>query len=219
MPDISKLLTAKQLSDRTGGRITEDRITEFAEAELIPHYELDGTFYFASQESQQWLNSNAVTYVAGRDLPMSVSVTPIMIKEREDVTIPDALKGIRSYLCPLELVSLQFASFPGIYFLCDGDEVVYVGQSICVAGRVGAHLKDKVFDYAYCFRVPRSDLDAVESAFIHALKPKYNISGQGRLIAPSRSLPLNSGAVPLIEYADSISGKSAMSLRGSSVHL
>jgi hypothetical protein len=71
---------------------------------------------------------------------------------------------------------------PGIYFICDGDEVVYVGQSVSVPARVMSHIHEsrrptgKTFDPSRIFylRVPEGELLRVESEFIGRLRPKYN---------------------------------------------
>lgn len=64
----------------------------------------------------------------------------------------------------------------GVYFLVHGDEVVYVGQSVNVYGRVMGHFTgpEKQFDRATWVPVEREDLDVVESLYIHALRPRLN---------------------------------------------
>ena len=67
---------------------------------------------------------------------------------------------------PLEKVS-------GVYFLVDGDEVVYVGQAVNVHSRVGQHT-DKRFD-RYAFVPCATDaLNVLESLYIHCLRPRLN---------------------------------------------
>ena len=71
---------------------------------------------------------------------------------------------------------------PGVYFLCQGDEVVYVGQSVSVPDRVMSHIREsrrpagKMFDPLRIFYlpVPESELLRVESEFIARLRPRYN---------------------------------------------
>ena len=63
----------------------------------------------------------------------------------------------------------------GVYFLCDKNEIVYVGQSsISVLSRIYSHLaeKRKIFDSAFYIRVKEEELMEVESAFIRYFKPK-----------------------------------------------
>ena len=61
----------------------------------------------------------------------------------------------------------------GVYFLIDGAEVAYVGQSVNVHSRIGTHA-DKQFDkYAFVPCEPDA-LDKLESLYIHCLRPKLN---------------------------------------------
>lgn len=68
------------------------------------------------------------------------------------------------------------AQHPGVYFLCNGAECVYVGQSKCVAKRIGQHLGGKHFKAAYYIQVPEEDLNKVELQYIAYLRPIYNLS-------------------------------------------
>lgn len=68
----------------------------------------------------------------------------------------------------------------GIYFLVQGDSVVYVGQSKNVYARIATHLNEgqKIFDKAAFIDELPEKLNEVESTYIAALKPQYNkISG------------------------------------------
>jgi hypothetical protein len=62
----------------------------------------------------------------------------------------------------------------GIYLLMQGAEVVYVGQSINVAKRIGAHIGQKDFDRALYLPTQRKDLNRVEAAYIKKFNPIYN---------------------------------------------
>ena len=69
--------------------------------------------------------------------------------------------------------SLPWKEASGVYFLIDGEEIVYVGQSVNIYARIPNHW-DKKFDrYAYVPCVPDA-LDKLESLYIHCLSPKYN---------------------------------------------
>ena len=70
--------------------------------------------------------------------------------------------------------------FRGIYFLCDQEAVVYVGQSIDIATRITAH-RDKAaigrvkhFDRVFWIECERKDLDWLETFWIEKLKPRDN---------------------------------------------
>lgn len=63
---------------------------------------------------------------------------------------------------------------PGVYFLISGLEVVYVGQSERVLGRMAGHM-DKEFDEVRMIEVPdRDSMLALEGKLISLLRPKYN---------------------------------------------
>ena len=64
----------------------------------------------------------------------------------------------------------------GIYFLCEGNEVVYVGQSVDIVSRITTHYreKSKEFDRAFWIPVSQSELNEVEAAFILHLRPRLH---------------------------------------------
>lgn len=71
---------------------------------------------------------------------------------------------------------------PCVYFLCDGEDVVYVGKSTSVYERVRNHIRDnekggdsaKTFERWFYIRIPPERLDAAEQAWIAFLQPRYN---------------------------------------------
>lgn len=66
------------------------------------------------------------------------------------------------------------AAITGVYFLLCRGEVVYVGQTINVLGRIGTHALTKDFDSFAFIPCPEIDLDALEIRFIHLLRPRLN---------------------------------------------
>lgn len=69
---------------------------------------------------------------------------------------------------------------PGVYFLLDKREVVYIGQSTSVLSRMVGH-NDKVFDDVRMIEVAEAPTRLeLERALISEFKPKYNILGTGR---------------------------------------
>lgn len=67
----------------------------------------------------------------------------------------------------------------GIYFLFDEDEIVYIGQSRGIVGRVAEHarlsISIRVVFTSYAFiKVPETDLDLIEIFWIQRVKPKFN---------------------------------------------
>lgn len=76
-----------------------------------------------------------------------------------------------------EIVKISQSYLPvcGIYFLIQGEEIVYVGQSIDIFVRVAEHANGpKEFDRYACIEVDPDRLGLVEADYIVALDPKYN---------------------------------------------
>ena len=69
--------------------------------------------------------------------------------------------------------ALPWKAASGVYFLLDGDEIVYVGQAVNVYRRIPQHTEKRFDRYAF---VP-CDIDALnilESLYIHCLRPRLN---------------------------------------------
>lgn len=64
-----------------------------------------------------------------------------------------------------------------IYFLCQGDVVVYVGQTHSGLYRPYSHHKDKQFDNVKIIPCKLNELDALERHFIEKYQAHYNIVG------------------------------------------
>jgi hypothetical protein len=62
----------------------------------------------------------------------------------------------------------------GVYFLRDQGEIVYVGQSVSVYGRVHQHKASKKFDSVTLMPCRPEDLNNLEGFFIRLLRPKLN---------------------------------------------
>jgi hypothetical protein len=63
----------------------------------------------------------------------------------------------------------------GIYFLFDGKEIVYIGKTTNLFGRIGSHTTGEyVFDSIRFLPVKEKDLDVMEREYIARFKPKYN---------------------------------------------
>jgi hypothetical protein len=173
----SRLVNAKEMSDvlsEAGIPVPEARLLELADAYLVPHYRVDGgPPLFQQTECRKWIGKNLAQRVEGQDVPITyriVSAT-LGVKERE---CPSPLLPMAN-----RLVDVSMSQVCGVYFLCSGDEVVYVGQARNVGARVAAHVDDpnKQFQRAFAVAVTPENLDAVEGAFIRVLRPIYNCTG------------------------------------------
>jgi hypothetical protein len=94
------------------------------------------------------------------------------------------LKDIITNLWPVDLS----AQDSGLYFLYLDNQVVYIGQSTCVAKRTAQHLSDKInpktFNRAMYVPMSRDLLLTAERAAIRIFYPQHNISQTGA--RPSR---------------------------------
>lgn len=163
--------------------ITLEQLLELAESGFIPHYKIGNVGpLFMISEVKEWVCQNKVEHVKGRPLP--TQMIRVVSQAAELITSP-----------PLPLSAIPnlkqipaYGYAPGVYFLCQGDEVVYVGQSVNVYARLAEHQRSKKeFDAVYMLHVPTIQLDDVESAFIHALRPRLQGrfgQGKGALHAP-----------------------------------
>lgn len=64
----------------------------------------------------------------------------------------------------------------GVYFLYDGDELVYIGESDNVFRRIGQHIAQNTKSFTRFEVYATKDRKRLEGFLIRALKPKYNVS-------------------------------------------
>jgi len=65
----------------------------------------------------------------------------------------------------------------GIYALCRGDEVIYIGQSVNVYSRVREHYnhrQQKYWDRVFVLWCSPVDLNRTETQMIHHFRPEHN---------------------------------------------
>lgn len=191
MPDVSDLVDAAAISQKLKGSVSAERILELAEAGMLPHYRVDEKVMFGYAETKEWVNHNLVVRVPGVHIGNAiVTVATVHPHDPYRAAVPLALAYMRDRLIPIPISSPNNPPCSGIYFLVkDGEDrgepqVVYVGQSSHVMKRITDHVSEKVFDRAYFIRVPKTDLNYVEGELIRALRPKYNFSKTGKLVAP-----------------------------------
>jgi hypothetical protein len=73
--------------------------------------------------------------------------------------------------------ALHIATYPGVYFLCQGATVVYVGRAKNIARRLVSHFGRKDFNSVMVMRVPEESLAAIEMHWIQRLQPELNRHG------------------------------------------
>lgn len=186
MPEATSLLSPEDMSDRLRGVVSAERLVELAEGGFAPHYTVDGEIMFGNTETKEWVNHNLVVRHQGRHMGDGIiTILNVISPKQESPPAPLSLRAMADKLIPISIKSAESVGCPGVYFLCHEGQVVYVGQSVNVFSRIGAHIGDKAFDSAFFVRVPKSDLDYVEGALIRTLEPKYNgRSKTGQVIGP-----------------------------------
>jgi len=72
---------------------------------------------------------------------------------------------------------IPFNPCPTVYFLLRDGEIIYIGKTLDLAGRISSHLKDKYFDKIASYTVlDKNRLGIIENVNIRYYNPKLNIS-------------------------------------------
>lgn len=83
--------------------------------------------------------------------------------------LPDGLEEIAD-----KLHEMDMPEYGHIYFLLFNNEVVYVGQTTNLDGRMADHRRHKEFDRVLFMLVPVDQIFAIERYWIKKLDPPYN---------------------------------------------
>lgn len=156
--------------------LTEESLRRWTESGHAPHYFIDGRGpYYRKTILKKWVEENLMQINAGMPVPQTLPVlTAVTQSDNGDSDIPFPLCAINNLL----RVAIGAAQ-SGIYFLCSGPDVVYVGQSTSVLSRLCTHVAHgrKTFDLGRVFFLacPPHDLVRVERHWINTLRPKYNL--------------------------------------------
>lgn len=163
------LVFAQEIAESCG--ITVERVIALADAGYWPHYRLDrGEPMFKKAESRAWAARNLMQRIQGRDTDFEFKVI-IQVPHKINTVPPVSISNVKGLT---ELTHVLYP--PGVYFLVNNDDVVYVGQSTNPLSRIGEHVKSKFgkFDRVYFLPVPQFLLDTVEGGFIKLLSPALN---------------------------------------------
>jgi len=192
-----KLLAAEEAASGIG--IPAARLLELANAHMAPHYRIDhGEPLFLGDELKLWAATNLLEHFEGTKVPaVQVIAVELPPPARRPPAALTSLRGLRE---------IPVASLTGIYFLCEGDEVVYVGQSTALFARIASHRSErrKAFSQVFFLPVLESELDNVEAAFIAALEPRMNGRHPrgGQPMLPVKNWDTTKTMAVLKEYAD-----------------
>lgn len=139
------------------------------------------------REAEEAARQDALKYAGGlHEKIAALEFRLAALKRMETMNAVSATLTGKALLRSSEIAaaSLPWAKASGVYFLLDGDEVVYVGQAANVYSRIGQHTNKRFDRYAF---VPCSvdALDRLESLYIHCLRPRMNgIQTNGANCAP-----------------------------------
>ena len=130
----------------------------------------------ARREAEKTARQDALKYAGG--LRETIAVLECRLAALERMETMNAVSAVVTGKALLRANEIANAAMPwakatGVYFLLDGDEVVYVGQAVNVYSRIGQHTNKRFDRYAF---VPCSveALDLLESLYIHCLRPRLN---------------------------------------------
>jgi hypothetical protein len=126
------------------------------------------------EKARAWAE-NAEQTILAQEAPHRLLLAPLK---------PHEINGARLASEGLVATEAEISALPrfrlscGVYFLFDGDEIVYVGQSTDVHSRVASHrLSWKQFD-SYTYIPCRIDqLTELEGYYIKILQPQLNRAG------------------------------------------
>lgn len=179
--DASKLKKAEDCRGRIKEMVGDDGLIQLAKDGIIPHYVVknpltgEESFWFIASEINDWFNQNYIRYVNGFFTPkfefLIFDPNNYAIGQ-EDVIPPELSKVQDLYKLPMEAINTP----PGIYFLCKGSAIQYIGQAANVSARVFTHMNEglKDFDQVYFITCPINRLNKLESALIRYYQPPYN---------------------------------------------
>lgn len=140
-----------------------------------------------NKEKKSAMMSSSIEYMDSLQVKITTLEDKLAQLKRIDVlSCIFAKSSGNSFLQEDQIVklSLPWDNLVGIYFLIKDERVVYVGQSISIASRISNHT-NKDFDRHAFILCEKHDLNAMESFYIHVLRPKLNAQfPNGNMIAP-----------------------------------
>lgn len=182
MVEINKLRQAHDLKGKICEFLKPDEINQLAVNHSIPHYELINpltgkkSYWFIPDEITEWVKDYFVKHDF-RFTPELVFVNFDDIGYRITPTdnVPVELSMLNS------LYKLPFSNLhtpPGIYFLCNEGQIVYIGKAGNIGSRILAHKRnpDKIFDSVYFICCHLDQLLRIEAACIKNFRPSLNIT-------------------------------------------
>jgi len=153
--------------------ISPSRLVELAEQGFAPCVKVDihPEPVFELRAIRDWIKVNMIHHYKGSPLPPNC--IQVITNNPRSLVPTDLPYGIQPLFECLKEYPLGYFP-PCVYFLVRDKLIVYVGQTTSLPTRIERHREDKDFNYVFYMHVPKTRLDAVESAFIKYFKPEYN---------------------------------------------
>lgn len=170
-PSLNSLVSLEEMAAAL--KMKPEALRDLTASGHIPHYTYCGTGpWFHPAAVKKWVKDYLLEAHGGMPIPKRAFVLEVChtLPERSPPTSIRGVEGLCYFGLPVPC--------SGVYFLCEKDEVVYVGQALSVMSRIGEHIREgvKVFDMTRVFFLPcpASALNQTEQGFIKLLDPKYN---------------------------------------------
>lgn len=190
--DLQKYRRAKDLPKTLLQLVSAETILQCAKEQKAPCHILthpltgEIEYLFYSVEIKEWIEQNLIRVQQGmKFVNLQVLNTEKHLARSTD-NIPYSLSAVRN----LYRIDTSIFTGSGIYFLCKDGVIKYIGKSVCVSSRVGAHLSEGSKDFSEIFYIPAptTEIDDLEKAFIHYFLPEYNAGSRGRLTPAEREV-------------------------------
>lgn len=179
MIEANKLKRIEDCKGRLKEMVGDEGVLQLARDGVCPHYILtnpitkEETLWFVPSEINDWFDNNFVRYNEGYFTPKYDFLYFNKDLNKISGVVPDELLRIKDlYELPLQHICTP----PGIYFLCKGKSIQYIGQASSVSGRILTHISEglKDFDAVYFISCPINRLNELESALIRYFAPPLN---------------------------------------------
>lgn len=177
--EANKLKRISECKGKLKDVLTDEQIIQLCIDGSCPHYIIlnpitkEESIWFIPSELNAWFDSN---YILRRDGLVTTTYTFLHFNNSlcdNNGQVPDELTRINNlYKLPIENLTTP----AGIYFLCKGKKIQYIGQAVNVGRRIIDHINDgiKEFDNVYFITCHTKQLSEVEKAFIRYFQPPYN---------------------------------------------
>lgn len=167
---IASLKTAKFISDLT--QMTPKRLIQLAQDGFLPHTIVDGKILFHKPTVLSYIKKHFSEDIEPTILPPKVCFYYSADTKRVNhQTLPKQLMNYHDEILDYSIHMVP----PCIYFLVRDIEIMYVGQTVCLPGRVSQHVKEKPhFNKVYYFPVPKENLLEIERKVILEMEPPWN---------------------------------------------